>query len=185
VMQRRSGKSLIEIVVVLSTMTVIMALSITTLFLVMRADSFGMTSLAVTSNRARLSRQFRSDVHAAQSASLVPATDSDSQQLSLLHADATVVMYEAANNSVRRTRQQGDDVLSRETFPLSKGDARFTVDEEAGWLRLVHNPQPNIPAVSSSGGPTLPALHIEARLGSDHRHIVRTDNSPDDTDSNR
>lgn len=176
-MRQRSGITILEMVVVVSVMTMVLAVAFTTLHTVLRAESLGMTGLAAATNRARLARQFRSDVHAAQLASV--ETDGEGRpRLRLAMSGATSVDYTAEGDSVQRTVAAGDTLRSRETYPLAPGETEFTVDSESGLVGLVHAPVIEPPPVKSSTAPKPPQLRVDAVLARDHRY--RSD--ADDTD---
>ena len=79
-MQRRRGYSLIEMLAVMTMTSAILALATMSIGLIMRSERTGRDSLVATQTAQRIARQFRNDVHAAQTATVT----SDKQKQSSL-----------------------------------------------------------------------------------------------------
>ena len=66
---------------VVATTSVIMTLTVGTIFVLMRAESSGATALSKSSTLSRLATDFRRDAHAATEARLVPANADEPAKL--------------------------------------------------------------------------------------------------------
>ncbi|MGI8981649.1 MAG: PulJ/GspJ family protein [Pirellulaceae bacterium] len=122
--QRRGGWSLMEMMVVITLMTVVLSMSAMLLTALMRSQGMLWADLHEQSARTRLAVQLRTDAHWASSASCASP-----QVCVFLLTEGDKVEYEIKGNSLHRVRRKADVVSERETFSLQGLSADFSVDE--------------------------------------------------------
>lgn len=115
-MKVRRGKTLIEMLLLISVLTVIMTIVATTLVALFRTDRQIRRDLDQQTSLARLSGRFRTDAHAAASCQVGPTC-----QLAL--ADGRVIHYLAAPRKIAREVRRGDAVEHRDAFFLPEAAA--------------------------------------------------------------
>ena len=101
-MQRRRGYSLIEMLAVMTMTSAILTLATMSIGLIMRSERTGRDSLVATQTAQRMARQFRNDVHAAQTATVT----SDKQKRSSLTLESfghPTVTWSHVTVGLRRT----------------------------------------------------------------------------------
>lgn len=156
---RRTGKSLVEMLVLILILNVIVALSATTLIGAMKAER--QVRRATSQNRAlaQLSGRFRSDAHRAASCQAA-----ETCQFTLPGGET--IRYTHAAPRMTREIRRGDEVVHRDSYLL--GDAvlvSFEMPESAGGslvrLRVVERPGSARPLLAN----TRRAV-IEAGIGS-------------------
>ena len=173
-MVNRSGKSLIELVVVISVMSVVMLIAVRTLTQLMRADASGGKSLVAGTSLARLAHQFRRDVHAAEQARLITPEDNAAPRLQLFLPENTIAEYRPFAEKILRTVRRGEETTSRETFHLSRGENRFEISEqEIPIISLVHVRKSTESYQKSPGPAGAKEIRIEAIRGRNHRYTKR------------
>jgi hypothetical protein len=133
---RRSGKSLIEALVLISILSLVVALSATSLATLFRIRHQMSRDREQGASISRLATRLRLDAHEADRASL---DDGCSFALS----DGRTIRYAYAAPSVVREVRRDDTVLHRDRFLLPKSaTAAFERDENlpAGLIRLTIRP---------------------------------------------
>jgi prepilin-type N-terminal cleavage/methylation domain-containing protein len=162
-MNSRHGFSLVELLVVITAMTAILAASVVLIHFVLQFDHEVRQRTHIVTTIGRLAEQFRRDVHQARGEPFV-ASDHRSAELHL--AGGTVVKWRSDPLGDLVRLEQAKGVADREnTFTLPKGTAATMEIQPQGTARIVAI------RVHSSGtnGPT---LSIEALAGRDERAAV-------------
>ncbi|MCH7686190.1 MAG: hypothetical protein IH899_05845 [Planctomycetes bacterium] len=173
-MENRSGKSLIELVVVISVMSIVMVIAVRTITQLMRADASGGKSLVAGTSLARLAHQFRRDVHDADDAELLTADENQSPRLQLSLPENTIAEYRPFAEKILRTIRRGEITISRETFHLPRGENRFEISEdETPIISLVHLRNTVESSEKSSSRAPEKEIRIEAIRGKNHRYTKR------------
>lgn len=114
---RRSNRrafTLVEMMVVISVGSVLMGLALGMVHRTMRAESTVRTHARVERTAARLSRQFRHDIHEAESVLL--DQQSDVPLLQLILPDQRPITYRIESSSLLRQQQHSDEQTHRELF---------------------------------------------------------------------
>lgn len=164
-MASRSGKTIIEVLVVISVFAALMTPIGRLLHTMMRSEREGVQALTASVSGSRLAREFRSDVHAARDVETA-ADENGPGELRLIHDDGTAVTYRAGDRRMQRIVARGDEVLSRESFRLPAGTSRFEVLEEPRIVVLLHEHSATTGSQESRG---TDVLRVEAVPGRDHR----------------
>ena len=167
----RTGKSLIEVLIVISIMGAIMTPAVRLIHTMMGSERESVRALTVSSSAARLARQFRRDVHAATGVEIVRGEDEEAPRLELQVGAGKTVTYVSAADEVLRTVAEGDDgqPVSRESYHVPAGQGRFETRGNPPLVVLIHErsaSEEHGRARTSSG---MKYLRIEAVLGRDHR----------------
>lgn len=136
---RRSGKSLIELMVVIVVLSVVLTVTAQLLAAMMRADVRSRDAVAERTQRQRLTQQFRDDAHAAQSAELLDDRP-DEPGIVFVFAAAEPVAYRAAGDRILRIVGEGDPERVADRLRLSSAEAQFAVDAEGRWAELILRP---------------------------------------------
>ena len=170
-MKNRSGKTLIEMIVVISVMSMVMMIAVRTITQLMRADASGGKSLVAGTSLARLAHQFRRDVHTAGEARLVTPEENAAPRLQLFLLENTIVEYHPFAEKILRTIRRGEQTTSKETFQLSRGENRFEISEEdTPIISLVHVRNTTESFEKSPGPAREKEIRIEAVRGRNHRY---------------
>ena len=122
----RHGKTLVELLVVISVFGAIMAPIGRLLHTIMRSEREGAHALAASTIGSRLAREFRSDVRSARDVEL----QGDKGELGLTLDDGKAVTYRPGEEGLQRTMTEGDQTLSRDSFRLPPGTTRFEISDE-------------------------------------------------------
>jgi len=167
-MSRRSGTTLLELLVVITVGTAVTGMAVGLLGLALHFRRETQSRLQATAAVERLDRQFREDCHAALDCQPLAAADGWSLALT---GDA-VVEYRFHPGRVERVERAGEKVRGRETFVLKKG--------AEGMIRLIPEGDARIACLELTGSEQVKPLvearpvRIEAALGLDHRFSVET-----------
>lgn len=174
---RRSGKSLIELVAVMSILSVIMAITGAAFARMMSVDRAARRAVVSRANLSRLSVQFRNDVRAAGAASLAVGDGDRPQQLNVTRPDGTVAAYRITPEGVERVLRRGMETLGREEYQFPGSRHRFEIDRaDPTVMALV---QTQVLTTESRVDGTAPAgrvVRIEAVRG---RHFHHTNSKRD------
>lgn len=164
-MKARRGYSLVELLVVISSLAVVMGICVAILHSLLKLDRVGRAHLAQAMTRDRLAHQFRKDVHAAQTAlpKTVPGVLSD--RLELGRRDGRVVTYEAKGKTLGRSERLGDQLVRVESysFPAAPPKFRLSVDDGTTFVTMVG------PRSSVANGPQGRPFQVDAGLSRDDR----------------
>ncbi len=162
----RHGKTLIEMLVVMSVMSTALFGSATIIHTMLRSEGMGADALVGQTALARFARDLRRDVHAAVAAE--PATDGvpGAVRCTLRLPQGGVVRYLAANDGLVRVESRNDQPLNRETYRLPEGDTQFLLESQPPFVVATHHWHVAAP----SGRPTVThEFRIEAGLSTDLR----------------
>ena len=167
----RRGVSLAELLVVISSATVILTMSATLIHRIMHTQSRAYAFFCVERSALRLTTQFRRDVHSATDASIDGAGDEGVLTLQLT-GDQTVE-YRRAEGNVARVLSSGGDVVAREEFPFPAG-TEWGLQEHQAPRRLILSlegqPQDNLDPNEKRPSPLFAVpvgFRAEACLGRD------------------
>ncbi len=154
----RRGKTLIEMLVLISVLSAILSVVAMTLVALFKTDRQILRDLDQATALARLSGKFRSDAHAASSCQI-------GQSCQLALPDGRVIHYLAAPREIAREIRRGEVVEHRDAFLLPSAAAvRFELPAESAG-RLVRL---SIAAAPDSDRAYLTAIRpavIEAAVG--------------------
>lgn len=119
----RRGISLIEMMVVISCVSILLGLCTVSIQTLWRAAGNGQARRTAAAGLNRLAEQFREDVHAAS-----PPGDGEESntKLRLVLDDRITIAYEARTGRVDRIESAGDNVTRRESYVIGRDrSARF------------------------------------------------------------
>lgn len=166
-MRSRHGKSLVEMLVVITAMSVLLGFVAQTFHTLRRAERASAQSLTQSVNLSRLARQFRHDVHAARQAERATA-DNQPEQLRLMRPDGTTILWSTTDDSVTRGEQRDGTRTAQERYRVGPARLRFDLSDDGTQAALIVGPPavtPGIPAPPTGPKP----LRIEAITGRDLR----------------
>ncbi len=132
---RPRGVTLIEMMVVVSVLSVLIGLCAVTIQLLMKVGADAHSRREAASALGRLAEQFRADAHAAESAEIRPPSG-----LRLMANRGTVIEYAARDGRVTRTQTGAGPTPRHETFDLGPdGTLAFDRRDEEGrpFLALI------------------------------------------------
>lgn len=132
----RRGVSLIELMVLMSATTMILSMSAMLLHRVMRVQVESRAFADAERNAARLSRQFRQDVHQTASAALDASKLNEGVFLKLQLPASESIEYSRASGNILRAVSHGGKVASREEFPFPSA-CKMVVREEKPPDRII------------------------------------------------
>lgn len=161
-MSKLRAFTLIEMMVSISVGSVLMALALGMVHRTMRVESAARAHQAVERTAARLSRQFRHDIHQTQSVAL-DRQQAGSPNLRLLLPAQHPITYRITNSGVLREQQQ-----SPESGPIRRELFTFPADHT---LRFAEHHRPARAVLTLVrddrlvGVPPQVRLHVEAVIG--------------------
>jgi type II secretory pathway pseudopilin PulG len=122
---RRRGKTLVEMLVLITILSMILGGVGTTLVALFKTDRQVLRDLDQLAALSRLGSRFRTDAHAAQSCQV-----GESCQLTL--SDGRTIDYSVAPRKISREVRRGDEVLHRDAFTLPEAAiVRFELPAES------------------------------------------------------
>ena len=127
-MQRRRGYSLIEMLAVITMTSAILALATMSIGLIMRSERTGRNFLVATQTSQRMARQFRNDVHSAQTATVTPDKQRRSS-LTLKSPGRPTVTWSQVTVGLRRTVDSTP--VQVETYRVSPQAVSFHINPSA------------------------------------------------------
>lgn len=192
-MKRRRGASLIELMVVISMLTVVLGMVGVLFHRLFQAELIAAKTTVTEVTTMRLADQFRRDIHEA---STVKRSGETAATLELNGRDDTMtVLYTAALNKVQREVKQQQTVVARETYRLPGCRVTFPEPEAATAtngdgpsqrpaLVTLYLERPHA-TVSASIQAKLPlrGIVIDAELGRDHRLAASISRAPRDEEA--
>ncbi|MFV0443105.1 MAG: type II secretion system protein J [Planctomycetaceae bacterium] len=131
----RAGVSLIELLIVMTALSVILTTSTVTLFRLLQAQTAGTRVLAESLSVSRLARDLRRDAHAARSAVL--STTDDRPTLTLTDSVGSTAIYRIVEGQLRRQSQRPNGTATQETYELGDVDITLALTE-ANRLVTIH-----------------------------------------------
>jgi type II secretory pathway pseudopilin PulG len=108
---RRRGKSLIEMLILISLTSVVLGIVSTTLVALFKTDRQVRRDLVQLTTLARLGSRFRTDAHAARSCQIDKTCD-------LTLADGRLIRYSFEGQRLSREVRRGDAIEHRDAFVL-------------------------------------------------------------------
>lgn len=159
---KRDGKSLVEMLVVISMLGGLIATSGTVIHRLMRAERAVSADLVWQRSVTELAEQFRTDVHAATQAALLD----DGNGLSLTLSDG-VVTYAVSKQGVGRLWQPGAGEVRSLEYRLDEPGVKFAAEtvSERNWATLLI-PRTNTALVRTAiPDVTSPQIAIRAVVG--------------------
>jgi hypothetical protein len=136
----RRGITIIEVLIVVTSVTMLISLCAVSIQLLMRLNGDGLARYSAAVALDRLSRQIRDDAHSSESGQLGGDQKTDGKPASLrlnLTPDRWVV-YQSEEGAVVRTESAAAaKVVRRESFSLPTGGAARFLMREEGPSRLV------------------------------------------------
>lgn len=161
-MNRRRGKTLIELMVVISLMGTMLATTGTVIHRLMRAERAVANDLAWTRAVTELAEQFRSDAHAATQCRV----SDDGQTLEFTLAEASI-MYRLTKPGVERIATPVAASSHRDTYRLGPEPVQFVSTAEQGrrWIEVQIPRGPTVLTAGASTPAKLPPLAIRAVVG--------------------
>jgi prepilin-type N-terminal cleavage/methylation domain-containing protein len=171
-MTRRSGFTLIEVLVVVSLMAVILPMAAGTIFFLLRAQSQSADGLRDAMGLTQFSHTFRTDVHASRSVH-AGGSQTAPDGLVLELGDSRTIEYRAEPSGlVRRTERHGEVVERREQFHVGAAPARFQVVDNGREAAVTIVPRLSR-AVAVPGHSSQPAgIRIAATVGRDRSRVA-------------
>lgn len=163
----RRGKSLIELMVVISVMSFALAAVGQMTVAMMRADTSQSAAMRRQNAATRLAARFRDDAHAAVRAE-VKVVDGVPGVALILTADRRVVYSANGEGRVSRTIWENGAVEASEAWPSDGCVPRFSLSDDKATAILVL--EPGTPTGKSSGASSQgPGLRVVATVGLDRR----------------
>ncbi len=155
---KRRGKTLVELLVVISMLAAITGTAGTVIYRLMRAERAVEADLVWQRTVAELSEQFRADAHAA----LVAKANDDGTGLTFTLPEGTVA-YTLTAHGVQRTGQPRGGEEQHQEFRCHEPDVRFATNAAGDymWARMVI-PRSSAPLAKSVGLPGTPTLEVQA-----------------------
>lgn len=168
----RRGYTLVELMIVITAVAMLAVMGAVLIGLLMSATNRGTEAAVVQTTFSRLGRQWRSDVHAATSASVESVDARDGARVILQPAEGPAVTYTGLPGSVLRESGEAAN-RSRQEYLLPEGTTRFALDEAGSLVSLLHERPHELPQDTGAEGlQELPVrtLTHQARLNWDARH---------------
>src|SRR4051794_4375248 len=132
----RRGVSLAELLLVMSSFTVILATSGVLLHRVMRIDTQSRAFADAERACTRLSHQFRQDVHEATAAELSASRLTKGLFLRLLLPNNRTIEYGREQDRILRTVRTAEKIVARDEFAF-ESTAVLTIDQSQSPNRIV------------------------------------------------
>jgi type II secretory pathway component PulJ len=177
---KRSGKSLIEMMIVMSLLSSILLLCGQMLMGMFRADTAQSAVAERTAAHLRLADRFRADVHSASEARLEPVGEgvTRKEQLVLSLPEGRTATY-AAGTTLTRTVKKGDQRVSFDAWPLASDAVQWELangSKKVILLLLTPLPKASQPATATgtaasdeTAARSTESVRIEATVGFDGR----------------
>ena len=162
----RRGVSLIEMVVVISMMTVVIGLVGMTFHLLMRSEKLVSQSFVTERTISHLAVQFRDDIHQSESGVLTSGSESDQSELALGNASGIQIRYLITADGLVRLLVTDGQVTAREDFRLPDCRVSFSTgpDDESSLRRLVIERPGAVLVKKHQESVPLRAMKIDAHL---------------------
>lgn len=179
-MNRRRGASLIELMVVISMLTVVLGLVGVLFHRMFQAEQLSTRTTMAEITTMRLADQFRRDIHAAETVKRSEATGETLPTLELKYSgDAPTVLYTGGLNKIHRDVMRGQKSIAHETYRLP--GCRVTFPESptepeaadsgkhASFVTLYLERPQSTATAATQARPPLRGIVIDAELGRDQR----------------
>lgn len=158
---KRRGKTLVELLVVISMFGVIIGTSGTVIYRLMRAERAVEADLVWQRTVTELAEQFRADAHAAT----VAQTNDDGTGLTFTLSDGTAA-YTLTRHGVRRSWKSPGGQEQHQDFRCHEPDIRFAARQDGprSWVHLVI-PRSSAALAKTVGFLGTPTLEVRAVVG--------------------
>lgn len=126
------GVSLIEMMMVISLMSIIFTVGATTLAFLMRVEMKGTARIEETLTLQQLSHQFREDAGAAKNAELISQNDKNSSTLNLDMEPGISIVYSADphGNYILRVKKRVNNIVTRNEYRIPENMLRFEIHKK-------------------------------------------------------
>ena len=181
----KRGYTLIELLVVMGMTSVVFTVGVGMVHRVMHEQKFADRDNAMHRVAERLSTRLREDVHRADRAEIVQSGDEGEQRLVLNQPGGSIVTYAARDHVLEREAPQDSGPTHRDSFqfPDNYRLEFFDVSAERVTFTAFAIPQAYLATHSDeSPGREIESdvrravMHVEARVGRDHRFLSQTRN---------
>lgn len=164
-MKKRSGFTLVELLVVISLLAVILPMAGGTVFFLLRAQSQSADALRDSMAITQLSHVFRTDVHSARSARVARSSPADQGVLLDLDGSRVIEYRTEPNDFVSRIVRRGETVERRERFRVGPVGPKFAIAEGGREIAVTISPRARgfVPADKSTT--TTAGIRIAAVIG--------------------
>lgn len=163
----RRGITIIEVLIVVTGVTMMLGLCAVSIQLLMRLNGDGVSRYGTAVAFERLARQMRVDAHSSETGQLGVDGNAEGKPASLrltLNPDHTVA-YQSQEGAVVRTESAAGKVVRRESYSLPTGGAAQFLLREEGPSRLVAVVVTRGPGKSQTEPPR--PLEVVAQIGKD------------------
>lgn len=169
-----SGVSMVEAIVAMGIATIMMGISITTMQTVMRAERETSKATWLGSSFQRLSRLFRSDIHAANSIVLLEETIPKKTELRIHKSRQESVQYCIQKNRIFRVVTKRGEQIHQDVFYLPAGsEAYFFQRKRLNQAGISIGQAQQLNALKQNGDSenkaTVHEISIISTIGYDHR----------------
>jgi prepilin-type N-terminal cleavage/methylation domain-containing protein len=164
-MTRRSGFTLVELLVVISVLAIILPMAGATVFFLLQAQSQSAESLRDAMAITQFSHTFRSDIHAARLAHPPAHPPADSGVLLELDDSRKIEYLAQPNGFVSRTVRRGEVVERREQFRVGAVHPKFVIAEAGREVGVTISPRIRGSALAADATKTAAGIHIAAVVG--------------------
>jgi prepilin-type N-terminal cleavage/methylation domain-containing protein len=161
-MTKRTGFTLVELLVVISVLAIILPMAGGTVFFLLRAQSQSAEALRDAMAITQLSHTFRSDVHAARAARTPP----DAAGCVLELDDSHSIVYRAEPSGfVSRMVRRGEVIERREQFRVGAARPRFALSEAGREVAVTIAPRTRSSAPADDATASRAGIRIAAMVG--------------------
>lgn len=122
------GVSLIELLLVISLISVIFTVGITTLGFLMRVEMKGTSRIQETLTLQKLSQQFREDAAMAENA-VISGPNKNKLLLELDSGNSIIYSGNQNRNAILRVKKQDDKIITRNEFHVPEDSLQFTIEK--------------------------------------------------------
>ena len=173
---RRRGVSLIEMVVVISMMTVVIALVGMTFHLLIRSEKMVSQSFLTERTISQLAVQFRDDVHRSETGVITGGSERDQPELVLGNANGIKIRYAVTADGLVRLIVTDCQVTARNDFRLPDCRVSFSSgpDDESSLRRLVIERPGAVLVKKHQESVPFRAMKIDAHLKPKDRLVTAT-----------
>jgi hypothetical protein len=163
----RRGITIIEVLIVVTSVSMMLSLCAVSIQLLMKLNGDGVGRYSAAVALERLSRQLRDDAHLSESGQLDGDQKANGKpdQLRLDLTPDHWVVYQSQEGAVVRTESAAGKVVRRESFTLPAGGAAQFLLREEGPSRLVAMVVTRGPGKSQTEPPR--PLEVVAQIGKD------------------
>lgn len=168
-MTTRRGKTLIEMVVIVSCLSMLLPLIATTLVLVMKVERQVRADLAQQTILARLGSRFRTDAHTAASARLADSA------IELSLPEERTIRYAAGDAGITREVLRGGNVEHRDAFRLPSHARAELLLSDSGSGQLARIAIASKPLAPKRFEPAIRPATIEAAV---NLHSASSEEAP-------